>query len=323
MALRAVLLALVLLAALPAAAVADVSISQGAAASDIAASGGDFAYTVGSRGRLALKLGFGPSATAVPVRRAANFRGLDLGTDSAGRRVLTYSRCEGRCDLFAYTLATRKERKLASLSRSACTERNPRMVHGDVAFVREERRSRKRKLRCTGGIYLKRRGHRLQRVSSTQASALDYDGRLLAYNRVRFNSADPNEEGEPYHAEIRVLGAGSPGRVLAAAVGEVDRGGSNGTFLGDVALDAGQVYWTRSVRNEETGGQVEDVLREPADASGGQHVLDRTGRLWVQSDPAGQDQPISALAVDGPRLFYGYGSFNGRVGQVAGSPVFH
>lgn len=307
---------------LPAGAFADVSVPAGSGHGDVAAAGGQVAYTTGS-GRLQLELGPFAAATTVPVAAARDIRGVDLGTDAGGALVLVYSRCERRCDLFAYSPATRKERKLTSLSRSACTERNPRMVKGAVAFVREERRSKHKSTRCTGGIYLKRPGHKLQRVSSTQASSLDYDGRVLAYTR---RHSGVGGEGEITRTQICVLRPGGKVRVLASATDEVGRGGDSGTFLGEAVLDGGQVYWTRSSGedspySDDSGTDIEDILRAPA-TGGRAQVLDRAGRLWVHSDPTGQDQSLSGLAVDGPRLFYAYGTTTELIGQVAGTPVF-
>src|SRR4051812_12931510 len=144
-------LGLLCLMAIPATAHADTSFESGDVTGAISAQGDDLAYTASNpSGSKRLRMGFGAAATNVPVRAADEFSGLDLGTDSRGRATLIYSRCNGPrpCDLFTYRLGARRERKLKSLSRSACNEKLPHLVRGTVVFVRDRRRSRRRRLRC-------------------------------------------------------------------------------------------------------------------------------------------------------------------------------
>ena len=307
----ACLTALLFLLALPAAASADTSFQSGDTTGQISAHGDDLAYlgAGGSNGRL--YLGFGAAARTVPVASRAGFFGIDLGTDSKGRSTLIYSRCSkgARCDLFTYRLGSRKERKLKSLSRSRCTERNPALVRGTVVFVREKHRSRKRRLRCAGGIFRKRPGKRLRRIARIQPFELDFDGKQLAYKQS-FSGGD----------EIRVLRPGHRSRRLARGLNHSDPGGNFGTFLSSPVLDGGRVYWARSVHDEAAGTETGDVVRRVADGSGPEQVLDRTGRLYVSSANHLDTGP-GAVAVSGDHIYYTYSAF--RIGRVAGTPVFH
>lgn len=321
---------------LPQAAAAEDKFFNARGDPQITARGSTLVYVTNTPKGERLRKGFGTAARNLPLRHSPRFDGAALGTDSKRRGVLVYARCGKRCDLFLYRAG--RERRLSSISRRACSEGQPHIVRGAVVFVRRVRRSSRRSRRCAGGIFLKRPGKRLRRISRSTPSQLDWDGRRIAYARVVFNSRDPNPEGEPHRSQIRVLRPGGHSRALASAMATVTRGRDNtgkflpdpvftGTVLADPALSAGRVYWTRSVVNADEGTEVNDVVRRRADGSAPEQVLERFGSLWVEAEePSPQlvgvpsDDPLGPIAVTGNRLYY---VSSITIGRVSGTPVFH
>jgi hypothetical protein len=63
-----------------------------------------------------------------------------LGTDAAGRVIVTYPRCSAQavssCDLYTWDLASRTERRLSTLSKTGVGETEGVFSHGAVAFNR-------------------------------------------------------------------------------------------------------------------------------------------------------------------------------------------
>jgi hypothetical protein len=124
---------------------------------------------------------------------------VDLGRDARGRLVATYSRCEreprvfaatGRgCDLYAYDLDGGRERRLAGASTPGASEYLPSMGGGRLAFARvyERRRgpagvqSRLYFRPLAGGPATRLRGGTGNRDDRTGPTALDFDGRRLAF----------------------------------------------------------------------------------------------------------------------------------------------
>lgn len=308
-----------LLLAVPALASADTSFESGDVGDLISAQDGTLVYSVPSGKKNRILRGFGAASKALPIPRSEIF-GLDVGTDSKGRKALAYSRCKGdRCDIYVYGFASRKSRKLKSISRSACLERNPSIVRGTVLFVRRHRKSRKRRLRCAGGIFLKRPGKKLKRIAKDEPFDLAYDGSQVVF--VRVTDTGKSEEDGGFRNQVRAFKPGHRSVLLADGVGSSDRGGSDGTFLSAPALADGKAYWVRNVQSEDMGSSVTDVVRRPADASGPAQVLSRAGRLWVTSQLPEVDRPLTGIAVTGTSLYYGYGPF--RIGLVAGTPAFN
>jgi hypothetical protein len=173
--------------ALPASADADSYFTVDHPISDIDVRANHVAWTVADgHDRFHLRGGFATTSHERPIRPAGFFAGIDLGTDSRGRTVLVYARCpspDGRpCDLYLYRTG-HGEHRLNSVSRRACSETKPRIHRGVLLLTRRSRRSRSRRRRCSGGLFIKRPGHSLQRVKRRAPVAYDFAGRFLAFER--------------------------------------------------------------------------------------------------------------------------------------------
>jgi hypothetical protein len=287
---RPALIAVAAALALPASARADSYFTLDHPVRDIDVRANHVAWTVAdSRGRAHLRGGFARTAHPLPVRPAASFGGIDLGTDTRGRTVLVYARCPNArrrpCDLYLYRPTIRRERRLASVSRRACSETKPHISRGVLLFTRSGR--------CSHGLFLKRPGGRLRRVMRRAPIAYDFAGRTVAFER----------SGK----EIRLLHVGRR-RSRVVALGE-------GGNVGGPRLDRGFVYWQRSVAGRD------DILRRPL-AGGGTETLERGGRGWVGVS----SDNLEAFAVNRRRLFYLFGGFDGGagfpIGLVEPAPVF-
>ena len=147
---------------------------------------------------------------------------VDLGRDAGGRLVAAYSRCDrdpqffaptGRgCDLYAYDLATKLERKLRGPSSAAASEYMPSLAAGRVAFGRvHERRAGPAGVRTEVYVRPLHRGSARRLPGGTRndddrtgLTGLDLDARRLA---VAWHTAGPAGAGIPYGtAELRVDG---------------------------------------------------------------------------------------------------------------------
>ena len=286
--------------ALPASATADSYFTLTHPVGDIDVRANHVAWTVtDGRGRAHLRGGFDATAHALPVRPAASFAGIDLGTDDRGRTVLVYARCgkdeRQSCDIYLYRPTSRREHRLASVSRRGCNETKPH-ISRDVILL-------SRRGRCSGGLFVKRPGHRLRRVMRKAPVAYDFLGRTVAFAR---------HVGVAI-SEVRVLRIGRHRSRLVAR--------AKGAFLSGPRLDAGFVYWQRSVTGIAERG---DILRRRL-AGGRSETLERGGRAWVGAGGSSGDN-LESFAVNRSRLFYLFGGLAGRpgfpIGLVEPAPVF-
>lgn len=94
----------------------------------------------------------------------------DLGPSSENERIVVYSRCATGsatrgCDVYAYNVATRTERKVRAISGARTSESAPSYFKGNIAFAR----------RGNGrdGLYLYRPGRGTKRISSRTPAETD------------------------------------------------------------------------------------------------------------------------------------------------------
>lgn len=137
---------------------------------------------------------------------------VDLGTDARGRVVAAYSRCRrdptgadvaGRgCDLYAYDLYTRRERRLTGPSTAAASEYMPSLADGRVAFGRVDGGRTAVYVRPRNGAARRVPGGTQNRDDRTGLTGLDlYRDRLALTWRTR----GPAGAALPYGAsELRV-----------------------------------------------------------------------------------------------------------------------
>ena len=137
---------------------------------------------------------------------------VDLGTDASGRVVAAYSRCRrdpagaevaGRgCDLYAYDLYSRRERRLAGPSTAAASEYMPSLADGRVAFGRVERGRTGVHVRPRKGPARRVRGGTQNGDDRTGLTGLDLYRDDLAFTWRTMGPAGPDQ---PYGAsELRV-----------------------------------------------------------------------------------------------------------------------
>lgn len=313
---------LFIMAALSSVAHADDSFQPDGDDFSFAAGGGHVLSTYDdATGRTRLQEGFGAEAHALPVRPVSPRAGIDVGTDVRGRAVAVYGRCRPApvCDLFAFSFAERRERRLG-VSRRTCSEIGPRLDRGTLVFYRSLRRSPKRALRCTPGLFEKRRGLRLRRVAREAPQSYDYADGMLAFQR----SVIPPEGGGFSIDEIRLLRiGGGPSRLIARAPGFTNRGDATheDTSFSETKLSGGFVHWIRAAEDFSSGERVTtaDVLRTAVNGGGPFTSLDRAGRLFVGNRSEGGDT-LFEIAVDGDLLLYELPNGIGRVGP--GPPLF-
>jgi hypothetical protein len=308
--------------ALPASADGDSYFTVDHPIRDIDVHANHVAWTVAdSHDRVHLRGGFAATSHELPIRRGF-FAGIDLGTDSRGRTVLVYARCPSpdgrRCDLYLYRTG-HGEHRLDSVSRRVCSETKPRIHRGVLLFTRHSRRSRSRRRRCSGGLFIKRPGDGLQRVKRKAPVAYDFAGRFLAFERDIIGPRAGSEGEEKFDTEIRKLRIGQHrSQLLARGEGAMNLGGSEGTFLTGPRVDGGFIYWQRSV---EGPPRQDDILRHPS-AGGRVTSLERAGRAWV----VGGGDHLDSFAVYGARLFYLFRGVPGHpgfpIGRVEPAPAF-
>lgn len=167
---------------------------------------------------------------ALPVAPRSVPFDVDLGPGRHGHTVAAYSRCRhepregdlnlpaytsGRgCDLYAYDLATGKERKLRGPSTRRGSEVLPSIWRGRIAYARVPRRHRGRVR-----LYERARGHRARRLPGGHRgrpgpTALDLHGRTVAYTWLRHERRyeGPTSElflARPGGARMRIVRTGN------------------------------------------------------------------------------------------------------------------
>ena len=328
-------------AALASPSVAAADTSFPAAAGSLDARGGQLVWSPGPRASAGpMMAGFGSAATPLPLPGGA-FGGVDLGTDARGRAVLVYSACPTKgisCrDLYLYSFANRSTRRLSSLSRPDCAEDGPVISRGTILFARG---------RCgrgfSAGLYLKRPGRPVRRLTEVPplhwdplqhrgVGSYDIAGRTLAIVEVRVGHELPIGSTWPVVTEVRTLRLGQRHSRLLARARKLESPRSTGTSLGQVSLDGGFVYWTRSIFGscDADGPCREDILRRRVDGSEPATILERAGRLYAQSER----DTLGTYAVTGGQLYY---TFNdpllrppntsdwppNAIARVDGTPIF-
>jgi hypothetical protein len=304
----------VCVAALASSSVAAADTSFQAAAGELSARGDMLVWSPGPVAPPGpLMAGFGPAAAPLPGP-SAGLGGIDVGTDARGRTVLVYSACRAqgiRCrDLYLHSFASGSTRRLASLSRPDCAEESPEISRGVMVFVRSGCEPRSRP-----GLYLKRPGRPLRRLTELPSptrdplqhrgvTSFDLAGRTLAFSERRVGNELPIGSTWSVVTEVRALRLGQRHSRLLARAHKLESQTSTGTSLGQVSLDGGFVYWTRSVFGscDPDLPDREDILRRQVDGSEPAGVLERAERLYAQRDC----DALGAYAVTGGQLYYSF-----------------
>jgi hypothetical protein len=296
--------------ALPAGTRADevwVPPAGGAVIEEIAAEDGRMVY-VGSLepGPLALIEGFGSEGRLLPASKAdvnSAISYLDLGTDRRGRAVAvyTYHRRHTPSRLYRYDFVSGRARVML-VSRRDCLLFGPHMEGGVLYFAREGRRSRPG---CRPGIYQKRPGEPLRRLTTRAYEDFDVSGGVVAFIRSRVVRREDMSEGTSSRfafEHVFLLRVGERRARLVASAGYrltphlVERGG---VVFDRVSLDGDHVYWLRF--NYDTGE--EDLLR--ARVRGRDPGITKlSGERRELPRPGAGAFPTQGYAVDGDRIYY-------------------
>jgi hypothetical protein len=319
--------ALALAIAFPAAAGADevwVPPEGGVVTEEIAAQDGRLVW-VGSLGPgpLGLIEGFGAEARPLPATRETEgsaIAGLDLGTDGRGRPVAVYSfHRSGKPDrLYRYDFAAGRARVMLA-SRKGCRLSNPHLERGVLHFAREGERSRPG---CRPGIYAKRPGQPLRRLTTRAYHDFDVSGRVIAFIRSQVLRRGDTVEGrwsELGFSHVYLLRPGQrrPGIVASAGYRSNARWEDfGGAAFGGVTLDDGHVYWLRV--NYDTGE--EDLLRARATEWDPEvSTLSAAGRALPHPSPGAF--PADGFAVDGDRIYYDSVEYDPATGSYGRSAL--
>jgi hypothetical protein len=325
--LRAVLLVAVALAiAFPATAGADevwVPPEGGAVSKEIAAEDGRLVY-LGSLGPgpLGLIEGFGAEGRALPATRQtknAAIRDLDLGTDGRGQPVAVYefSPARGPDRLWRYDFAAGRAQVMLE-SRKGCWLSGPHMERGVLYFAREGGRSRPG---CRPGIYAKRPGEPLRRVTTRAYYDFDVSGRVIAFIRDRVVVRGDLSEGTSSSFgfdHVYLLRIGQRHARLVASAGyrsNLRWEDFGGVRFSRVSLDDGFVHWKRF--NHDTGES--DLLRAPVREPEAITMLSAEGRVLPY--PRASTFPASSYAVDGDQIYYDAVDYNPSTGSYGGSAI--
>jgi hypothetical protein len=317
--------AVLLAIALPASASADevwVPPEGGTVSEEIAAQDGRVVF-LGSLGPgpLGLIEGYGAEARALPASKEtenAAILDLDLGTDRRRRPVAVYGfhQGDGQDRLYRYDFAAGRARVMLT-SRTDCAVSNPHIERGVLYFRREGRRPRRG---CRPGIFAKRPGEPLRRLTTRAYRDFDVSGRVVAFIRDRVLERGDPSDGIPTFGlnEVYLLRFGERRGRLVATGGYrwnpryEDYGGVS--FSG-VTLDEGYVYWRRF--NQDTGES--DLLRAPVRDPEAITTLSAEGRVLPY--PRASTFPASGWAVDGDQIFYGSVNYDHSTGTERGSAL--
>jgi len=290
--------------AFPAVAGADVSdTSSGLQVTGLSAEKGKLVSVAkrGTFGTERLYEGFGPDmkplgAPEVAPRRA-RFIGLSLGTDARRHLVAVYTYCvRTGCRVFGYNFETGHHRPLFTPNRD-CFPSSPEMDRGVLYFAEPPRDGSQ----CTVGIFQKRPGRRVRRLTRRGPQDFDVSGGLLA---LKFTpSVNPVER-----TEIRLMRIGRrKSRLVATARYDQD---TRGAVLFGVELDEGFVYWGRLTQRLERGSREVansiDLMRAPVRGEPVQETLSAEGRMLPPGAEPGGGLPGNLYAVDGENIFYSY-----------------
>ena len=229
----------------------------------------------------------------LPVAPRPQAFDLDLGPDRRGETIAVYSRCtrepiiywelDGRrgCDLYAYSFATSRERKL-SPSGSRTDEYFPTIWRNRIAFTRTYRapaRSLPRRV-----IYWRSLSRRLaRRLSSRRGAFLAPHDLDMRGNRVA--SIWNTDSGG---AEIRVSPIGDRQRIISTAPGSGAAAIEYSAF--GTSLAAGSVYWFVDQASEMP--YLSELRRHAIGAT-----FDERARVQL-------DESIDAFAQDGDTSYY-------------------
>jgi hypothetical protein len=310
---------------LPASASADevwVPPEGGVVSEEIAADDGRVVF-LGSLGPgpLGLIEGFGAEARSLPATKEtekAAIRDLDLGTDGRGRPVAVYGfhQGDGRDRLYRYDFAAGRARVMLT-SRRDCAVSSPHIERGVLYFRREGRRPRRG---CRPGIFAKRPGEPLRRLTTRAYYDFDVSGRVVAFIRDRVLERGDPSEGIPSFGlnEVYLLPFGERRARLVATAGYrsnpryEDYGG---VFFSRVTLNEGNVYWKRF--NPDTGEL--DLLRAPVREPEAIATLRAEGRVLPY--PRASTFPAGGYAVDGDHIYYDSVDYDPSTGAERGSAL--
>ncbi len=273
--------------------------SSGLQLTDLAAENGKL-VSVARRGPFGIERlyeGFGPDMKPLggpKVTPGASFVGLSLGTDARRRLVAVYTYCvPAGCRVFGYDFETGHHRPLFTPNRR-CFPAGPEMERGVLYFAQPPRDGS----RCTVGIFQKRPGRRVRRLTRRGPQDFDVSGGLLALKLTP--SVNPVER-----TEIRLMRIGRrKSRLVATARYDRD---TRGAVLFGVQLDEGFVYWGNLAQRLEGGSRDVatsiDLMRAPVRGEPVQ-TLSRDGRMLPPDAELGGGLPGNLYAVDGESIFY-------------------
>jgi hypothetical protein len=146
-----------------------------------------------------------------PVRGSNAPFDPDVGPTTRNTRYVVYSRCTSPatrrgCDVYGYDPIARTERRLTAISSRHRSETAPSYFKGALAFARNGSRQ---------GLYVKRAGHRSQRISPAVPSETDLSATHVIANGEeivvrRRDGSHPRVFDQNYGGEEAVSRAASP-----------------------------------------------------------------------------------------------------------------
>jgi hypothetical protein len=282
-------LAALALAALPAVAGADTTVSSDRTATNLSAHHGQLVWSRADRdGRAHLVRRIAGANRDVPVPAKDGLFDPDTGTSHGGHQVIVYTRCAGlsgaSCDVWLYNEGTRREHKVAGAASATCSEFAPSVWIGAIAFARSGPGS------CPG-LYVLRRG-RLRRLDTRTPSQTDLRGARVAYLYT--------PAGDPSRTSVRLLSIyGGPSRRVVSGFSAEHES----YRVTSPVFDSRFVYWLQ-----------EDRVRH--EFFSGRGVTRRSAPLeFTQQTFPGR---VTSIAVGDGRFYYA----NGRGVFEATSPGF-